>query len=139
MRYLQSFNRRLRQVREQGRLSLWDVAQMCGVEEDQVRSWEATDARQRAYPGVGELLDFCFRTETPLEHLIDVEDSSDGQLELPGLAFSNGDDLSEALKELEQEINRIRLSEQEMELLRRFRSTSAENRRMILQILGGGA
>lgn len=137
MRYLQSFNRRLRQVREEGRLSLWDVAQMCGVEEDQVRSWEATDVRQRGYPGVGELLDFCFRTETPLEHLIDVEDSSDGQLELPGLAFSNSDDLSEALKELEREIDRFQLSEQELELLRRFRSTTAENRRMILQLLAG--
>lgn len=137
MRYLQSFNRRLRQVREQGHLSLLDVAQMCGVEEDQVRSWEATETRQRAYPGVGELLDFCFRTETPLEQLIDVEDSSDGQLELPGLAFCNSDDLSEALRELEQEISRIQLSEQEMELLRRFRNASPENRRMILQLLGG--
>lgn len=137
MRYLQSFNRRLRQVREEGRLSLWDVAQMCGVEEDQVRSWEATDVRQRGYPGVGELLDFCLRTETPLEHLIDVEGSSDGQLELPGLAFSNSDDLSEALKELEREIDRFQLSGQELELLRRFRSTAAENRRMILQLLAG--
>ena len=141
MRYLQSFNRRLGQIREQRRLSRWDVAQMCGVEEAQVRSWEATDDRQRSYPDVGELLDFCLKTETPLDTLIDVDDPTDGQLELPGLAFSNSDDLTVALKELEEQINRIqvsdRLSEQEGEMLRRFRNTTAENRRLILQILGG--
>lgn len=137
MRYLQSFNRRLRQVRDQSRLSLWDVAHMCGVEEAQVESWEAVDARQRSYPNIGQLLDFCFRSETPLEHLIDIEETSDGQLELPGLSFSNSDDLTSALKELEQEINRVQLSDDEVELLRRFRSATAENRRMILQILGG--
>lgn len=138
MRYLQTFNRRLRQIREDGRLSCWDVAQMCGVEEARVKSWESADARQRSYPGVTELLDFCIRTETPLESLLDLEEpDGGGQLELPGLAFSNSDDLSVALKELEQEINRVQLSEEEVELLRRFRNTSAENRRLILQILGG--
>ncbi|MBW7470090.1 XRE family transcriptional regulator [Marinobacter sp. M216] len=138
MRYLQTFNRRLRQIREDGRLSRWDVAQMCGVEETRVRSWEATDARQRSYPSVTELLDFCMRTETPLENLLDLDEPGDGgQLELPGLAFSNSDDLSVAIKQLEQEINRVQLSEEEVELLRRFRNTSTENRRMILQILGG--
>lgn len=137
MRYLQTFNRRLRQIREHGRLSRWDVAQICGVEEAQVKSWEATDVRQRGYPGITELLDFCILTETPLEDLIDLEEQGDGQLELPGLAFSNSDDLTVALKELEQEINRVQLSDEETELLRRFRNASAENRRMILQILGG--
>ncbi len=142
MRYLQSFNRRLRRIREQGQLSLGgDVAEMCGVDEARVRSWEATDARQRGYPpgGVSELLDFCLKTETPLERLLDMDDDGeDGQLELPGgLAFSNSDDLSVALKELEQEINRIQLSDDEIELLRRFRKASADNRRMVLQLLGG--
>ena len=137
MRYLQTFNRRLRQIRDHGRLSRWDVAQICGVEEAQVKSWEATDVRQRGYTGITELLDFCIRTETPLEDLIDLEEQGDGQLELPGLAFSNSDDLTVALKELEQEINRVQLSDEETELLRRFRNASAENRRMILQILGG--
>lgn len=137
MRYLQTFNRRLRQIRETGQLSCGDVAEMCGVDEARVVSWEAIDARHRAWPGVTELLDFCLKTETPLEDLLDLDDVGDtGQLELPGLAFSQGDDLSTALKELEQEISRIQLSEEEMELLRRFRKTSGENRRMILQILG---
>ena len=137
MRYLQSFNRRLRRIREQGQLSLGDVAEMCGVDEARVRSWEETDARQRGDPGVSELLDFCLKTETPLERLLDMDDDGeDGQLELPGLACSNSDDLSVALKELEQEINRIQLSDDETELLRRFRKASADNRRMVLQLLG---
>ncbi|MCR8915780.1 XRE family transcriptional regulator [Marinobacter panjinensis] len=137
MRYLQTFNRRLRQIREAGQLSRWDVAQMCGVDEARVVGWEATDARQRGYPGVTELLDLCIKTETPMEDLLDLDDSGDTeQLELPGLAFSQGDGLSAALKELEQEISRLQLSEEEVELLRRFRKTSDENRRMILQILG---
>jgi transcriptional regulator with XRE-family HTH domain len=137
MRYLQTFNRRLRQMREAGRLSCQDVAEICGVEEAQVISWEVSDARQRTYPDVSALLDFCIKTETPLEDLLDLTGPGDnGQLELPGLAFSNSDDLSIALKELEQEINRVQLSEEEVELLRRFRKTTAENRSMILQILG---
>lgn len=138
MRYLQTFNRRLRQIREGGRLSRWDVAQMCGVDEESVTSWESSDPRHRSFPSVTELLDFCLRTETPLESMLDLDEvGSDGQLELPGLAFSNSDDLTEALKELELEINRVQLSDDESELLRRFRNATAENRRMILQILGG--
>ncbi|MBK1871776.1 MULTISPECIES: helix-turn-helix domain-containing protein [Marinobacter] len=137
MRYLQTFNSRLRQIREAGRLSSKDVAEICGVEEAKVVSWEASDARQRTYPDVSALLDFCIKTETPLEDMLDLtEPGGGGQLELPGLAFSNSDDLSTALKELEQEIDRIQLSDEEGELLRRFRKTTAENRRMILQILG---
>lgn len=137
MRYLQTFNRRLRQMREAGRLSCQDVAELCGVEEAQVISWEAADARQRTYPDVSALLDFCIKTETPLEDLLDLaEPGGGGQLELPGLAFSQSDNLSIALKELEQEINRVQLSDEEVELLRRFRKTTAESRRMVLQILG---
>lgn len=137
MRYLETFHRRLRRIREDGRLSTLDVAEMCGVDETRVKSWEVNDARQRGYPGVTELLDFCLKTETPLENLLDLDDpGDDGQLELPGLAFSNSDDLSVALKELEAEIDRVQLSDEEAELLRRFRKTSPDNRRMVLQILG---
>ncbi|WP_288373587.1 XRE family transcriptional regulator [uncultured Marinobacter sp.] len=137
MRYLQSFNRRLRHVREQGQLSLADIAEICGVDEARVRSWEAEDGRQRGFPGVTELLDLCLRTETPLQQLLDMEGAGDSdQLELPGLAFSNSDDLSVALQELEQEISRVQLTDGEAELLRRFRKTTDDNRRMVLQLLG---
>ncbi|KEF32206.1 hypothetical protein D777_00840 [Marinobacter nitratireducens] len=137
MRYLETFHRRLRRIREAGKLSTLDVAQMCGVDESQVKSWEATDVRKRSYPGVSELFDLCLKTETPLDNLLDLDAAGDdGQLELPGLAFSNSDDLSAALKQLEEEIDRVQLSEDEAELLRRFRKSSSDNQRMVLQILG---
>jgi len=138
MRYLQNFHRRLRQIRETAQLTREEVASICGVDEETVASWEAREIRQRAYPSVTELLDFCLRTETALDEALDLEDTGDtGQLELPGLTFRRGDDLSTALKQLEQEIERVQLSDEEAELLRRFRKTSAENRRMVLQIMGG--
>jgi hypothetical protein len=113
------------------------MAQLCGVDEARVESWEARDDRQRSYPSVNELLDVCIKTETPLENFLDLGDPDGGnQLELPGLAFSNSDDLAVALKQLEQEISRVQLTDEEAELLRRFRRASTENRRMILQILG---
>jgi hypothetical protein len=72
-----------------------------------------------------------------LKIFLDLGDPDGGnQLELPGLAFSNSDDLAVALKQLEQEISRVQLTDEEAELLRRFRRASTENRRMILQILG---
>ena len=116
---------------------LSDYSLICGVDEARVRSWEAEDGRQRGFPGVTELLDLCLRTETPLEQLLDMEEAGDSdQLELPGLAFSNSDDLSVALQELEQEISRVQLTDGEAELLRRFRKTTDDNRRMVLQLLG---
>jgi transcriptional regulator with XRE-family HTH domain len=137
MRYLQSFHRRLRQIRESAQLTREDIASICSVDEATVAGWEDRDTRRRAYPGVTELLDFCLRTDTALDEVLDLDDTGDtGQLELPGLTFSRGDDLSTALKQLEQEIQRVQLSDEEAELLRRFRKTSAENRRMVLQILG---
>jgi len=137
MRYLQSFYRRLRQTRESAQLTREDIASICSVDEATVAAWEAGDIRQRAYPGVTELLDFCLRTDTALDEVLDLDDTGDtGQMELPGLTFSRGDDLSTVLKQLEQEIQRVQLSDEEAELLRRFRKTSAENRRMVLQILG---
>ena len=137
MRYLQSFHRRLRQIRETGDLTREDIASICSVSESTVAGWESVDSRQRLYPSVTELLDLCLRTETAVDEVLDLDDTGDtGQLELPGLAFSRGDDMSTALKKLEQEIQRVQLSDEEAELLRRFRRTSAENRRMVLQILG---
>lgn len=137
MRYLQSFHRRLRQIRETAQLTREDVASICSVDEATVAGWEAADIRQRAWPGVTELLDLCLHTDTALDEVLDLDDTGDtGQLELPGLTFSRGQDLFTALKQLEQEIQRVQLSDDEAELLRRFRKTSAENRRMVLQILG---
>ena len=41
-----------------------------------------------------------------------------------------------SVAELEEVLEKVQLTGEEVELLRRFRRTSAENRRMILQILG---
>lgn len=67
---------------------------------------------------------------------MEEEELDTGQLELPGLAFSNSEDLTVALDELEQEIERFQLSEEERELLRRYRKATEDNRRMVLQLLG---
>lgn len=137
MRYLQSFYRRLRQIRENAQLTREDIASICSVDEATVAGWEDRDIRRRTYPGVTELLDFCLRTDTALDEVLDLDDTGDtGQMELPGLTFSRGDDLSTAINQLEKEIQRVQLSDEEAELLRRFRKTSTENRRMVLQILG---
>lgn len=137
MRYMQSFYRRLRQLREFGQLSRSDIAELCGVDEARVSRWESSDPRQRLYPEVDQLMDLCLKTETSLDALLDIDESTDeGQMELPGLTFSNGQELAAALSQLEQELERVQPSEEEAELLRRFRNSSLENRRLVLQILG---
>ncbi|HKK54659.1 helix-turn-helix transcriptional regulator, partial [Marinobacter sp.] len=77
MRYLQSFYRRLRQIRETAQLTREDIASICSVDEATVAGWEAGDIRQRAYPGVTELLDFCLRTDTALDEVLDLDDTGD--------------------------------------------------------------
>lgn len=137
MRYLQRFHRQLKQIRESLALSRADVAALCNTSDEEVASWEASDVRQRSYPNVAQLLDFCLRTETALDSVIDLTDGGEtGQLTLPGFNLEEGNDLTGVLSELEREIDKIRLTDEESEMLRRFRKTSDENRRMIIQLLG---
>lgn len=137
MRYLESFWQRLKDAREARQLSRRDLAELCGVDVAIVARWEQVDARQRLYPAVDELIDLCRHLDVQLDSLLDADMVVDaGQLELPGLAFSNTDELTGALDELERQFQKIRPSEEEAELLRRFRKSSAENRRMIVQLLG---
>ncbi len=136
MRYMQSFHRRLKHLRDNLKLSRADVARICSVDEAEVDRWESSDPRRRSYPGVIELMDLCLRTGTTLEILLDFEGLVDaGQLELPGLTFGNGADLNECLVQLEKEIGRLQLTEDEAELLRRFRINTNENQRMVMQLL----
>jgi len=72
----------------------------------------------------------------PIQHWEPEKPEEHGQLELPGIALDKSDELLESLDELEQVLEKVQLTTEEAELLRRFRGTSAENRRMILQILG---
>ncbi|PAV24798.1 helix-turn-helix protein [Tamilnaduibacter salinus] len=140
MRYLTTFNRRLEALRQKQSLSISDLARMIDVDDSRVRSWEQPDSKQRCVPNVEELMDLCFATGTSLDSLLDLEDGDDaGQMELPGLTFSEGNDLSRVLETLEREVRRLQPSEEEVELLRRFRNATPESRRMILQLLGDGA
>ena len=72
----------------------------------------------------------------PIQHWEPEKPEDHGQLELPGIALDKSDELLESLDELEQVLEKVQLTTEEAELLRRFRRTSAEDRRMILQILG---
>ncbi|WP_088828071.1 hypothetical protein [Marinobacter sp. es.048] len=72
----------------------------------------------------------------PIQHWEPEKPEDHGQLELPGIALDKSDELLESLDELEQVLEKVQLTTEEAELLRRFRRTSMENRRMILQILG---
>jgi transcriptional regulator with XRE-family HTH domain len=137
MRYMATFWQRLKDAREARQLSRRDLAELCGVDPAVVTRWEHVDTRQRLYPAVDELIDLCRHLEVPLESLLDSEVSvNPGQLQLPGLAFSNTDELTGALDELEHQFQRVQPSEEEVELLRRYRNSTDESQRMILQLLG---
>ncbi|MEE3169769.1 MAG: hypothetical protein VX324_06535 [Pseudomonadota bacterium] len=71
----------------------------------------------------------------PIQHWDPEAPGDDGQLELPGIALDRSDELLESLEELEDVLDKVQPTAEEVELLRRFRRTTAENRRMILQLL----
>lgn len=63
------------------------------------------------------------------------EPEDDGQLELPGIALDRSDELLESLGELEERLERMQLTAEEVELLRRYRKSDASNRRMVMRLL----
>lgn len=136
MRYMQSFNHRLRRLREERSLSVIELADLCGIDERRIHAWESVQPQGRQYPDVGELVHLCVRLGAALETLLDLEDASNaGQLELPGLTNADGDELVRAVTELERALTVVQPSDQERELLRRFRAADQEQRQMILQLL----
>lgn len=135
MLYLASFNRRLRSLRDEQRLSTEDVAGLCQVDEELVRCWECEDGSRRCFPNIDQLLMLCYRTQTPLERLLSLDDLGGGdQLELPGLSADDSD-LGKAVDELQQALVSTLPDPDERKLLRRYRAATAENRRLILQLL----
>lgn len=135
MRYLSSFNQRLRLLREERGLTEADVAELCQVDEQLARCWESTDSAQRCFPNIDQLLVLCYRTQTSLERLLDVDElTGGGQLELPGLSMDESD-LAKAVDELQQEFLKKLPDAEEQKLLKRFRAASSENKRLILQLL----
>ena len=108
MRYLQVFNRRLQELREARHLTRAEIAAACDTDERTVQSWESPNPSQRSYPSVPEIIDLCQRLDVNLEALLDPDTLADpGQMELPGLAFSNSDELIGAIDELEKELARV--------------------------------
>lgn len=65
------------------------------------------------------------------------EQEDDGQLELPGIALDRSDELLESLGELEERLEKMQLTAEEVELLRRFRRSDSNNRRMVMRLLAG--
>lgn len=136
MRYLRSFNRRLQEFRDARHLTDGDIAALLRVDEAVIRYWEMDDERKRTYPSIDNLLDLCLKTETPLEHWLELDGIPNGtQLQLPGLAMVEESDLGPLLEQLQMEVLRLVPSEEEKELLRRFRRANDENRRLILQLM----
>lgn len=136
MRYLQTFNERLKQLRETTGYQHAHIADATGASESHVRAWEARELHQRQYPSLDQLLDLCRHTQTRLDYWLDLSGEADaGQLELPGLADAEAGDLMAPLAQLQQEIARLIPSDEEVELLKRFRRTTQENRKLIIQLL----
>jgi len=139
LKYLTSFHASLVNLREEMRLTQEDVARLCHVDESVVSVWEATDASSRCYPSLDNLIDLCFGTHKPLEFFLDAQIIADeGQLDLPGLNIVEQDDLQVPLEKLSRQIERLVPTEEEVELLRRFRNSDPESRKLIIQLMTSG-
>ena len=141
MKYLRNFNQKLRDIRLQKKLSRTELAVMCGVSEETIRAWESMEEGGREYPEVDQLIDFCVKASVALEVLLDVDagGSVERQLVLPGLDNEEHDDpvtrMLGALADLDDELESTLPTQQERELLLRFRQCDDEKRTFIMQML----
>jgi len=136
MKYLKRFNQQLKITRQDKNLSHQDVAELCLVDPVVVETWELDDASKRRYPSVDNLLDLCFKTGLSLESFVDLPSlSSQDQLDLPGVSLKAETDLSDSLSQLDAEIERLIPSEDEKELLRRYRRSDSQSKELILQLI----
>ncbi|MCP5208925.1 MAG: helix-turn-helix transcriptional regulator [Hahellaceae bacterium] len=135
MKYLESFYKKLGIYRQKHNLSLEDIATLCFVDDKTVASWESDQTKLRTYPTLPQLIDLCVGLKVAMDTFLDVQNNDDGQLELPGLRFIEESDLSSSLDALGKEIEKVLPSEQELELLKRFRKSDDENRKLIIQLM----
>jgi len=136
MKYLKHFNQQLRSVRENKKLTQQDVGEFCLVDTSVVEAWESDNLDSRCYPTLDNVLDLCFKTGMTLDYFIQFPNLGEvKQLNLPGLAFSEEIDLSESLKHLDEEIERLIPSDDEQELLKRYRKSDEQNKELILQLM----
>lgn len=137
MKYLRSFNQKMRELRHKKKLTTEDIAVFCMVDESAVRSWEAVGDVQRSFPTIDQLLDLCVKTNVPLELLLDLDQRppASPQLDLLGYPENSAEDLSTVLTELGDALESALPDERERELLRRFRHCDDEKRSFIMQLL----
>src|SRR5690606_18891727 len=93
---------------------------------------------QRTYPSADHLIDLCVRAGLRLEKLIDMDFSPNHlkQFELPGLGLTDEPDLGRSLDELQDAIENLLPTEEERELLKRFRKASAEQKQRVMGLVG---
>jgi transcriptional regulator with XRE-family HTH domain len=136
MKYLKHFNQQLKSIRESKKLTLQDIGEFCLVDTSVVEAWEATNAEARCYPTLDNILDLCFRTGMTLDYFIHFPNQGEvKQLNLPGLTDAKETDLNESLKHLDEEIERLIPSNDERELLKRYRQSDDQNKELILQLM----
>jgi len=123
-------------MRDKQSLSIETVAEYCMVDSTLVNLWEADDVSKRCYPSLDNLLDLCFKTNMSLETFIDLPDKSDDhQLDLPGISVENALDINDSLNELDKAIEKLVPTEDEKELLRKFRRSDKQSKELILQLI----
>lgn len=137
MKYLKKFNVRLARLMNDKKLGIDEIADICQVDGSMVQAWLEHQDKKRYYPSLDHLIDLCLKTATPLEYVLDLDPPEDGQeqLELPGLSFVEETDINQSLGELQKEIEKLLPTEEEQELLRRFRRSDAENKKLIIQLM----
>ncbi len=136
MKYLSGFNEKLSHLRHDKNLSHEDIAAFANVEVAVAKAWENLSAEQRVYPTLDNVIDLCLSMSLSLDQLLNVAEEQTGvQLELPGLRLVEEGDLSQSLDSLQYEIDKWIPTEEEVELLKRFRNSDDENRKLILQLM----
>jgi len=136
MKYLKHFNQQLKSIRKSKKLTQQDIGEFCLVDTSVVEAWESDNLDSRCYPTLDNVLDLCFKTGMTLEYFIQFPNQGEvKQLNLPGLAFSEEVDLSESLRHLDEEIERLIPSDDEQELLKRYRNSDDQNKELILQLM----
>lgn len=137
MKYLLTFNTRLRELRQKKKLSQEDVAAFCHVDVTVVNGWEQPTGKTRCYPVLEQLLDLCLKTDTRLETLLDLEpgELNKLQMELPGMSEDEPNDLYQSIHELSEVFDLVIPDEVERRLLKRFRRCDADRKQLILSML----
>jgi transcriptional regulator with XRE-family HTH domain len=125
MKYLKHFNQQLRSIRISKKLTLQNIGDFCLVDTSIVEAWESDNLDTKCYPTLDNVLDLCFKTGMTLDYFI----------QFPNQGDVKEVDLSESLKHLDEEIERLIPSDDEQELLKRYRESDEQNKELILELM----